>query len=294
MSRDEVDKPHVTLLDFVAQDETRLAGTLYEPGPETPPLPVSIIISSATGVRRRFYDAYARYLAEHGLRVVTFDYRGVGDSCPANLRGYCASAHQWSEDVAAVIEWTARRYPGNKLGAVGHSIGGVLLAAAQNQDLISRIVLVGSQSGYWRLYRTPQKQAWGFLWYVGAPLLTSLFGYFPARMLGLGENLPAGVIRDFGSWCRHPSYIAGFDNGARERFAKLNSPVLAYSIDDDTTAPRETVDALLTWFSSAPIERRHVVPAEVGRDAIRHFGFFRRGVSGSLWAETIDWFRPIG
>jgi len=283
-------KALVTRLNILALDQTPLAGTLYRPGSATPTLPISVIIGSATGVRRHFYDAYARYLAENGFSVVTFDYRGVGDSCPENLRGYKACARQWGEDFEAVIDWTARHYPQNELAAVGHSIGGILLGTTRNVNLIGRIVLVGSQSGYWRLYKMPQKQAWALLWYVGAPVLTRLFGYFPARMLGFGENLPAGVIGEFGRWCRNPSYIVGCDQGAvKERFSQLRGPVLAYSVDDDTTAPLQTVEALLKWISNAPIKHRHVSPADVGRKKLGHFGFFRRDMCDSLWAETIDW-----
>lgn len=294
MLQGEPDKPNtlVTLVRILAPDETPVAGTLFEPGPESPSLPISVVIASATGVRRRYYDAFAHCLAGSGFRVVTFDYRGVGDSCPPNLRGYRACAKQWSEDVEAVIDWTARRYPKNELSVIGHSIGGILIGTVLNLNLISRIVLVGSQSGYWRLYRTPQKQGWALLWYVVAPVLTWLFGYFPGRILGLGENLPAGVVREFGRWCRHPSYIAGWRPlEVQQQFSRLRVPVLAYSIDDDTTAPLPAVEALLTFYHNARIERRHVMPAEVGANHLGHFGFFRRGPSRALWVETIEWLK---
>ena len=39
-----------------------------------------LLINSAMGVRRRFYRHLAGHLAEQGIGVLTYDYRGMGDS----------------------------------------------------------------------------------------------------------------------------------------------------------------------------------------------------------------------
>ena len=55
----------------------------------------ALLIASAMGVKRRYYDAFAQYLAARGISVVTFDYRGIGESRPASLRGFDATMLDW-------------------------------------------------------------------------------------------------------------------------------------------------------------------------------------------------------
>jgi pimeloyl-ACP methyl ester carboxylesterase len=49
------------------------------------------IINPATSVRCRYYAPFAAYLHAHGFDVISYDYRGIGESRPASLRGFNAS-----------------------------------------------------------------------------------------------------------------------------------------------------------------------------------------------------------
>ena len=51
------------------------------------PVHGAVVVNPATGVAARYYHRYARFLAGHGFEVLTFDYRGIGLSRPARLRG---------------------------------------------------------------------------------------------------------------------------------------------------------------------------------------------------------------
>ena len=62
-----------------ARDGYALAATLYRP---TGAARGAVIVSSATAVPRRFYRHFAAELAGAGYTVVTYDYRGIGDSAP--------------------------------------------------------------------------------------------------------------------------------------------------------------------------------------------------------------------
>lgn len=41
-----------------------------------------LLINSATGVKQQIYFSFAKYLAEKGFTVITYDYRGIGESKP--------------------------------------------------------------------------------------------------------------------------------------------------------------------------------------------------------------------
>ncbi|HSK39431.1 MAG TPA: alpha/beta hydrolase, partial [Arenibaculum sp.] len=53
------------------------------------------IINPATSVRCRYYSRFAVYLFENGFDVVTYDYRGIGESRPVSLRGFQGSWLDW-------------------------------------------------------------------------------------------------------------------------------------------------------------------------------------------------------
>ena len=65
-------------------DNFELAGTLYE----TTDLKAAIMLAPATGIKRKFYHSFCKFLAQNGYAILSFDNRGIGDS----LGNY-----QWSE-----------------------------------------------------------------------------------------------------------------------------------------------------------------------------------------------------
>src|SRR5437588_12786038 len=95
-------------LRIPALDGFELAATLYEPGTGAGGTGgTTVLISSATAVKRGYYDAYARHLAGEGFTVVTYDYRGIGGSRPARLAGFRARLRDWGQlDLAGVLDWT--------------------------------------------------------------------------------------------------------------------------------------------------------------------------------------------
>src|SRR5512138_2566725 len=70
-----------------------------------------IIIAPDVGLTHEYYDPFANYLCEQGSTVITFDYRGVGNSAPPSLNGYKANMHQWAvQDINAVLLYTKQHY----------------------------------------------------------------------------------------------------------------------------------------------------------------------------------------
>jgi len=273
---------------WTARDGYPLAVSIFEPDTEAV---ATVLIAGATAVPARLYHRFARYLRARNLRVICFDYRGVGASLHGDVRSVDARMRDWGElDLAGMIDGIGRRYPSAALVLVGHSAGGQLVALADNNERIAALLLVAAQSGYWRHWPRPRRYLLWTLWYALMPGLTRSRGYFPAQLLQLGENLPAGVAMEWSRWCRHPRYFVG-DRGEplHLHLAGFEQPVVSYSIEDDWMAPAEAVDALFERFAGAQGERRHIRPADYGLDRIGHFGFFREPGQGRLWAEALSW-----
>src|SRR6185436_2916139 len=133
----------------------------------------------------------------------------------------------------------------------------------------------------------PRRYSLALLWYVGMPLAAALLGYFPARRLGLGEDLPGGVSREWARWCRSPHYMID-DAGAplRPYFDRFTGPLLALDFPHDHLAPPEAVSALASYYTRAEVYRQRIDPKTVGLPALGHFGFFRDAARDALWPSA--------
>ena len=270
-----------------------LAATLYTPEGSHPA--GTIVINGAMGVQRRYYAKFAEFLCTQGFRVVTYDYRGIGDSLERPLRQMNVSVHDWAtQDFPSVVDAVTARYPGDKVILVGHSFGGQILGLARNSREICAMLSMTTPSGYWRHWPAPRRYVLAGLWYVLMPVLTAVCSYFPARRLGLGENLPAGVARQWASWCRQPQYSVKDANANQtNRYSEFSGPILSLSFDDDTMASKPAVDAIHGLYTGAKVERRHLRAKDFPPGRIGHFGFFKLPPDHVLWAEALAWLKSV-
>ena len=268
-----------------ATDEFPLAATWRgSPGASS-----VVLIAPATGVRRGIYDAFAGYLAASGFGVLTWDWRGTGDSRPKSLQGFRATMRNWAaRDLAGAIQWASDRCRGARLLAVGHSFGGQAFGIAPNADRVAALVTVAAQSGYWGHWPRPARYKYALLWHVAMPAIARTVGYFPGRALGVGEDLPLGVALEWARWCRNPHYFGDWRGHLR-----FSAPILSFGFEDDPYAPPAAVEALHALYGSRAQRHRQVRASEVGVRQLGHFGFFRP-TARALWDEAIDWLRAAG
>lgn len=273
-----------TDVQIPARDGYPLAATRY--GPASTSARVAVI-SSATAVHRRFYRSFGTALAEAGYTVVTYDYRGIGDSRPASMRGFDARMRDWALlDMAGVLDWVRTTLAPSRLCLVGHSVGGQVAGLLEDTSDVAGMVTFSAQSGYWGMQGGSEKWKVAFHVHGTFPVLTHLWGYMPWRKLGSGEDLPKGVALEWAGWCRNPAYLRGDDSLPLDRYARFSAPVLAYSIDDDDWGTPRSVDAMMSAYPQ--LERRHIVPADSGIPKLGHFGYFRAPAQPH-WHEPIAW-----
>ena len=252
----------------------------------------TVVVNAATAVKRRYYDRFAQYLAAHGFAVVTYDYRGIGDSAPPGLRGFEATMQQWGElDQPAVLAYAHAARPDVPLMVVGHSVGGQIFGLLREAPPVARVLMVAAQHNYWGLWRLRERYVLWALWTLFMPVASHALGYFPGSRFALGEDLPRGVALDWARWCRSPGALVQAVGGdAAERFTRYHGPILALSFDDDTKfAPRRAVDGLLAFYANAEVEHRHLHAASLGLRHVGHFGFFREPARERGWPIARDW-----
>lgn len=267
-------------MEIKALDGFPLDATLYDANSDR-----VMLVASAMGVPKRYYDSFAQHLAATGTSVVTFDYRGIGGSRPKSLRGFDGTMLDWGRyDIPGVIDWILRELRPKSLSYIGHSCGGQLAGTAPNINAVERFVFTCAQSGYWRHWPGIRAYGLGSLWLVMPPV-SRLVGYFPSKLFGLGsEDLPRNVASQWGTWGRHPEYL--FADVDSAPYARITAPILAYSFRDDSFAPKRAVEALLAKYSSAPITRVHSEERGFG-----HFDFYRKSKGARLWDDVIAFTR---
>ena len=252
----------------VADDGRELSIDVFEPA--DPPTGVAVIVP-AMATPASYYHGFAEWLSQRAFRAVTFDYRDT-DS-PQAMKASSVDIDRWAADVTAVVAHASA--DGLPVTWIGHSLGGQILALADHAKL-DRVVTVASGNGYWRYNAGLVRWATPLMWAVVAPVTIRLFGYYAGSKIRVVGDVPAGAMRQWSRWCRHPNYLEADHPDRADRCAALTAPVLALSFTDDELLAKESVDSLHRWFTGTVVERRHLSPAELGVARMGHHGFFRR------------------
>jgi pimeloyl-ACP methyl ester carboxylesterase len=131
--------PKAAEIRFRAADGTRLAGFRLGRGQ------TAVVLAHQTNADACQWASYARRLAGRGFLVISFDFRGYGDS---QFRGGRA-AGRLSADVVAAAK-AARARGARKVFAVGASMGGtaVLVAGANIRPRLNGVVSLSGPASF--------------------------------------------------------------------------------------------------------------------------------------------------
>jgi predicted alpha/beta hydrolase len=250
-----------------------------------------LVVAGATGVPQRFYRRFAQHAAACGWNVLTLDYRGIGFSRPASLRGFEMDYLDWARlDLAAAVD--AVPADGAPLVMLGHSYGGHAFGLLPNHHRVARFFTVATGAGWHGWMPRLEQLRVQLMWQLIGPLLTRWKGYLPWSLLGMGEDLPLPVYRQWRQWCQFPRYF--FDDpsmqgeGLAERFAQVRTPMVALNALDDHWAPPASRDAFMAAYSGARRDHVDLAPGRIGMRQIGHMGYFRPAAR-PLWDEMLSW-----
>jgi predicted alpha/beta hydrolase len=276
-------------IDITAADGQVLRATVQAvPGAGT-----WLLVNSAMGVRRRFYRHLAAHLVAQGIGVVTYDYRGMGDSRLAGEGAARVRLEDWGrKDFPAVFRWLRNRHAPARVVVLGHSVGGQLLGIAPEVRHADALVGVASQSGHWRHWDGLGRAKVFALWYAAIPLLTARRDRFPSSRLGLGQDIPAGVARQWAEWGRDRDYIRSTVVGPQPQYYdEVRCRLRTYVVAGDTLAPPRAMHAWHGWFTNADGEMVILGPCNAAGRKIGHFGFFDPAIGAEEWPRLADFIR---
>ncbi len=275
-----------TEFTLTASDSYPIHCTVYAPEKANQKV---VLLNPANAVKQNYYAAFATYLAAQGYWVYTYDYRGIGKSKPPKLKGFEGTMSDWIlKDYATVFAHILKKHHNDKKIVIGHSFGGQVMALIPESQHIDLGVMVASQIGYWKTWQGKGRRMMWRLAHILLPITSKIWGYVPAK-IGLGQDLPKGVVLEWAKWIKSPDYLFDFLPESKQRCQDFNSPLLVWSFEDDDYAPLVPVKGLLKYFPNTPTTHKHLKPAEINKKEIGHFGFYRKHFEDTLWANTLQY-----
>ena len=285
-------KPHfsVATQPFSASDGYPLIGTLYTPEHG---IKANIVLCSATGVPQAFYRRFAEYATQFGYQVLTFDYRGVAQSAPKQLKGFKMSYLDWGTlDLAAAIDFLAQ--DPIPLFMVGHSYGGQALGLAPNHAKVTAMYCFGTGAGWHGYMPFKEKMKVQVIWNIIFPPMVAVTGYLPWSKLNMGADLPIGVYQQWRKWCKNPTYFFADpeQHALIAQYAQVKTPIYAVSALDDDWALPNSRHAFMQHYRQAPMQFINISASDYGLKEIGHMGYFRKGAE-KIWDEILQAFHDF-
>jgi predicted alpha/beta hydrolase len=178
-------------------DGWSLRAGLCEPrvGAGAHPRGVAVLAHALMARRSEFHRAdggLAGFLAAKGWRVVSFDFRGHGESGPSAAQGGRYAYDDFvNGDLPAVVAFARSRARAKlPVVVVGHSLGGHTSLVAQGTGAIEVDALVGFGASPWVRAFEPSSARWTAKRVIvaGMLVLARRVGRLPARALGRGSD----------------------------------------------------------------------------------------------------------
>lgn len=249
-----------------------------------------LLINSATGVKQQIYFSFAKYLAEKGFTVITYDYRGIGESKPKKMNGFKASMRIWGTvDFKTVTNFIKTEYAGFDKFCLGHSVGALILGMNADSKIFKKFIFVATQDAYLGNLNFKVAVA-GLLGFgIALPIMTHFLGYFPANRFGLGESLPKGVAFDWQTLILNKKSTKRLYETNEADFSKnLYQPTFIIHAEDDSWVTQKGMRNLMkTTYPHLKTTYREVKISESDKSEIGHVNFFRSFNRG-LWKIVLE------
>lgn len=267
---------------LTTSDKVPLSIKIFEP---QNPAGKLLLINSATGVKQQVYFSFAKYFAENGFTVITYDYRGVGESKPKIMKDFKATMRNWgTEDFKTVTNFIKEKYPDELKFCVGHSVGALILGMNEDANIFEKFVFVTTQDAYVGNLKWNVALFALFGFAIAVPLTTALFGYFPAHRFGLGESLPKGVAFDWQTLILNKKSTSRLYEKTDKDFSKnLTQETMIIHAEDDHWVTQKGMDNLMkNVYPNLNKTFREIKISESEKGEIGHVNFFR-GYNKNLW-----------
>ncbi|WP_414659172.1 alpha/beta fold hydrolase [Acinetobacter courvalinii] len=259
------------------KDSYQLAAQFYPVLNSDKPYP--ILICPATGITKNFYHAFAQWLNQQGYPVLSFDFRGIGESLHGALKDSTASINEWGMyDIPAAIEALLNRTQAEKVIIVGHSAGGQLLGIASNYHKVAKVLAIAGSTGHVKGLKGKTKVLAPVMFNVIFPVSSYVKGYGATQFIGMGENLPKNVAKQWAEFCSKSGYVMNAIGKTifEDYHQQIQCPITSFWATDDEIATHSNVQDLLRLYPNAQTKLIELNPQQLGYKRIGHMLMFKK------------------
>lgn len=269
---------------MTCEDGYQLAAQFYPTQSKKSVHPV--LICPATGITKNFYHSFATWLSQQGYDVLSFDFRGIGDSLHGPLKQSTASINDWGTlDIPCAIETLLEKTQAEKVTLLGHSAGGQLLGIVPNFHKVAKVVAVAGSTGHVKGLKGKTKFLAPVMFNVIFPISSTLKGYGATQFMGMGENLPKKVAQQWREFCSHPGYVKNAIGKTifHDFHTEIICPITSIWASDDEIATQHNVADLLSLYPNASTKMLELNPTKLGYKSIGHMLMFKKSHQ-KLWS----------
>ena len=270
-----------------ASDGVRLSVTVFEAHQPSSKL---LLINSATGVKQQVYFSFAKFMAEEGVTVITYDYRGIGLSKPEEMKGFKASMRIWgTEDLKTITTFIDENFRSYQKFCLGHSVGALILGMTESTAIFGKFIFMATQDAYVGNLKTRVAITALLGFGVAVPLTNCLLGFFPAQWFGLGESLPKGAALDWKTLILNKKSTSKlFEKIGKDYSKELTKDTFIIHAEDDSWVTEKGMESLMhTAYPNLKKTYREVKVAESEKREIGHVNFFR-SFNKNLWEIILN------
>ena len=278
---------------------TRLSVAASVALPDNAPL---VLTAPAMGVAAKHYIGWCEQLAQQGMRVGVFDWRGHGHSSVRASRAINFNYVTLVEnDFVILVEAMVNRFPQGPLILAGHSLGGQMAALTssalhEQQHSIRPIglLLIASCSVFYRSWPFPGRLGL-LLFSQFTPVLATVMGYFPGRRVGFAGREARGVMRDWAFNTRSGTYRSYVNGKARHYdplLREVTLPVMAIHFSDDIFAPLKAIQHLTNKLSSSTTQLETITAQDLQTEVADHYRWL--SASNAVAERCAPWIKEIG
>lgn len=288
-------------IDIRTSDGWSLRADVHEPGGT---LVGVAVLAHAMMARRTEFErpkgaGVVSMLVARGWRVVSFDFRGHGDSGPLARDGATYGYDDLvARDLPAVYECARSRLRRKvPVVLVGHSLGGHVGLAAQGTGLVAFDGIVGVGANVWLRDLEPRRSRWLLkrATLAGIVAVSRRLGRFPARMLRMGsDDESRAYFEDFERFARTDAWTSA--DGRVDYLAALAAvrvPVLQLVSDGDRLACVPDCGARFVARCNGGHEIVRVPGGDDGGAPPDHMGLVTSGRIASAWNRVEAWMRRL-
>ena len=271
-------------LEISCKDGYSLSGRFY-PKQNSSKNNHPILICPATGITQHFYQAFAEWLATQGYDVLSFDFRGIGRSLHGPVSKSEASIVNWGQlDIPAAIDTLLCKTQAEQVILLGHSAGGQLLGIVPNYQKVAKVIAVSGSTGHVKGLKGKTKLLAPVMFNVIFPLARITKGYGPTQAIGMGENLPKDVAKQWAQFCSKPGYVMNAMGKTvfEDYHAEIDCPITVLWSSDEEIATKANVKDFLRLYPNADTHMIELKPKSYDHKAIGHMLMFKKSHQ-NLW-----------